>query len=237
MISKVMKIKNFLLKLFFPKICLFCQREGEFLCKDCEALLEISPFLYCLCQKPKRISKGGKCPKCKFKKLDGLYFALDYNNFLVKKIIQNFKYKPFIRELAKPLTSLIINHFQLLDNKPNFDDFILVPIPLSKRRLKWRGFNQAEELGKELAKFLKIPLISNCLIKVKETPPQVKLSEKERKENIKGGFSLKNQSKIFNRKILLIDDVYTTGSTMEEAARILKKGGAKEIWGVVVARE
>jgi len=107
---------------------------------------------------------------------------------------------------------------------------------LEKRKLKQRGFNQAEEIAKELSSFLKIPLVSDCLTKIKETLPQVELSGKKREENIKGVFLVKNNEKTRGRKVLLVDDVYTTGSTMEEAARVLKTAGAKEVWGVVVAR-
>jgi ComF family protein len=168
--------------------------------------------------------------------LSDLYYSLDYQNPLVKNLIQKLKYEPLIKELSKTLASLIIEHFQLLDNKPNFEEFILIPTPLEQRRLKWRGFNQAEEIGKELSEFLKIPLVSNCLIKTKETLPQVELSNEERKENIRGAFLLQNENLIEERKILLLDDIYTTGSTMEEAARVLKEAGAKEIIGIVVAR-
>jgi len=156
---------------------------------------------------------------------------------LVQKLIRLFKYNPFIKELSGTLASLIINHFQLLDNPPDFKGFFLIPIPLEKRKLKQRGFNQAEEIAKELSKSLEIPLISDCLLKIKANFPQIKLSGKEREENIKGVFLCKNPEKIKGRKILLLDDVYTTGSTMEEAARVLKTAGAKEIWGVAVARE
>lgn len=231
------KIKEILLNILFPKFCFSCGREGNYLCEDCKALLEISQYQYCLCQHPKRVDERGKCPKCQRKKLSGLYFALDYKNPLIKNLVQKFKYKPFVRELAKPLASLIITHFQLSDNKPNFSNFILIPIPLSKKRLRWRGFNQAEELAKELSKFLKIPLILNSLIKIKEAPPQVELAAEERRENIKGVFSCQNRNGISGKKILLVDDIYTTGSTIEEAATKLLEAGAKEVWGVVVARE
>lgn len=231
------KIKEILLNIFFPKFCLGCNREGNYLCEDCKAMLDVSQYQYCLCQKPKRVSGKGKCLKCQSKKLDGLYFTLSYQNSLIKELIQKFKYKPFVKELAKPLASLIITHFQLLDNKPNFSDFILIPIPLDEKRLRWRGFNQAEEIAKKLSKFLGIPLMLKCLIKIKETPPQVELSKKERKETVKGIFSSQKQEKIYRKKILLVDDIYTTGATMEEAAKVLKKAGAKQVWGVVVARE
>ena len=155
---------------------------------------------------------------------------------MIKNLVQKFKYQPLVKELAIPLTSLIITHFQLLDNKPNFSGFTLIPIPLEKKKLKWRGINQAEEIGKELSKFLKIPLISDCLVKTRETLPQVELSDEVRKENVKRAFSIKNGDQILGKKILLVDDIYTTGSTMIECAKVLKIAGAKEIIGIVVAR-
>jgi ComF family protein len=215
-----MKIKEIILDLIFPKFCLGCNKEGIFLCQDCFSTLEIST----------------NHQKFKGKNLTDLYFPVNYENFLIKRLIQNFKYPPLIKELKKELASLIISHFLLLDKKPNFSDFILVPIPLSKKKLKRRGFNQAEEIAKELAEFLKIPLIPDCLIKMRETKDQVELSEKERKENIKGVFSIKDKEKIFEKNILLVDDVFTTGSTMEEAARVLKEAGARKIVGIVIAR-
>ena len=218
------KIKSFLLDLFFPKFCLNCQREGSFLCEDCKAILDIS-------SSHQKFQTGN---------LSDLYYPLEYKNPLIKNLIKHFKYEPFIKELAKDLTSLIINHFQLLDKKPSFlkknPNYVLVPVPLEKRKLKWRGFNQSEEIGKEISKFLNIPLINDILFKIKETLPQVELSEKEREENIKGVFIIRNRKKISGKKILLVDDVYTTGSTMKECAQLLKKAGAKEVIGIVIAR-
>jgi len=229
-------LKEFLLNIFFPKFCLNCQKEGDLLCQDCQALLEISEFQYCLCQEPKRVFQEGKCPKCRSKSLSGLYFALPYQNILTKNLIQRFKYEPFIKELAVPLSSLILNHFQCLENPPIFSSFVFIPVPLDKKRIKWRGFNQAEEIGKELSRFFNVPLINNVLIKEKETLPQVELDGEAREENILGVFACQNKDKIQEKKILLVDDVYTTGSTMEECAKVLKTAGAKEIWGVAVAR-
>jgi len=235
-------IGKFFLDLLFPKFCFNCQKEGSYLCPDCLSILEISSV------HQKHSSKN----------LDDLYFALPYQNVLTKKLIQKFKYEPFIKELAETLSLLIITHLQLLDNKPDLTNSILIPIPLNEKRLRWRGFNQAEEIGKELSKFFKIPLVKNCLKRIKNAQPQVELSEKERKENVKDIFFCQNkkeaqhQSKarcwtspapkrsfwcgVFGKKILLVDDVYTTGATMEEAARILKESGAKKVLGIAVAR-
>ena len=221
---EISKIKNFLLDVFFPKFCFGCQREGSYLCPDCKSVLDISGFHL----------------ENKTKNLEDLYFALEYRAPLTKKLVQKFKYEPFAREIASDLASLIIEHFQQLEKAPAFlkekGGTLIVPIPLEKRRLRWRGFNQAEEIGKVLSKFLEIPLLSSLLFKIKETPPQIVLSGRERKENVKGTFLVKNKGLAENKKILLIDDVYTTGSTMEEAAKVLKEAGAKEIVGIAFAR-
>lgn len=214
-------IKKFLLELLFPKFCFGCQKERSYLCQDCKSILGIL----------------NSHQKYSGKNLKDLYWATPYQNFLIKKLIQKFKYQSFVRDLSQYLASLIIEHFQLLDNKPDFLDFILIPVPLEKRKLKWRGFNQAEEISKELSKFLKIPVVNDCLLKIKETIPQVKLQEEERKKNVLGAFLIKNESKIKQRKILLVDDIYTTGSTIEECARVLKESGIKEVIGIVVARD
>lgn len=213
-------IKNFILDILFPRHCLNCGREGSYLCQDCLACLEISGW--------HKIHS--------IKDLEDLYFALPYQNPLVKNLIQNFKYEPFVKDLSKTLASLIITHFQLMDNKPDFFEFLLIPVPLDKKRLKYRGFNQAQEVAQHLSKFFKIPLLKDVLIKIKGTIPQVELSDEERKKNIKGVFLVKNKEKIKRKKLLLVDDVYTTGSTMEECARVLKESGAKEIIGIVIAR-
>ena len=231
------KIKNSLLNIFFPKFCFSCGKEGTYLCKDCTSILGICQYRYCLCKRPKRLTKEGKCFKCRSKKLTGLYFAMEYKNPLIKDLVQKFKYNPFIKELAKPLASLITVHFQLLEDRPSFSNSVLISIPLDKKRLRWRGFNQATEISKQLSKSLNIPLVSNCLAKIREVQPQIKLTAEERKENVKGIFKCKNKNVIYGKKILLVDDIYTTGSTMEEAAEVLKKSGAKEVWGAVVARE
>ena len=214
------KVKNFILDLLYPRFCFNCGREGSYLCEDCQSILGVL----------------NTHQKHQTQTLKDLYFALPYQKTLIKNLIQKFKYQPFVKGLAISLTSLIITHFQLLDNKPNFSGFTLIPVPLEKSKLKRRGFNQAEEIGKELARFLKIPLVNNVLVKIKETLPQVELSDEERKENVKGAFLVKNGGIIKEKKILLIDDIYTTGSTLEECAKVLKEAGAKEIIGIVIAR-
>ena len=215
------RTKNFVLDILFPKTCLNCQRENYFLCPDCQALLEISGY-------HRRISTHY---------LQDLYIPLSLKNPLVKNMIQKFKCEPFVKELAESLADLIISYFQLMDTPQiqQKDNSVLIPVPLFKKRLKWRGFNQAEELAKKLSSSWEIPLLSDCLIKTKETPNQKELTNEARKENVKGAFICPNPDKISGKRILLIDDTYATGSTMEECAVLLKKAGAREIIGVAVA--
>ena len=203
------KAKNFILDVLFPKTCFNCKGEVDYLCQDCQALLDVSGFHRPLFSQ----------------NIDDLYWACDYKNPLIAKLIRNFKHEPFVRELSKTLCSLIVAHLQLADNKPDFSEFILIPVPLDKKRLRWRGFNQAEELGRELADFLKIPLASANLTRVKET-----------KEGVENAFICQYPEKIKEQKILLVDDFYLTGSTMAECAKALKKAGAKKIIGIAVAR-
>lgn len=237
------KVKNFVLDLFFPKFCLGCGKEGIWLCQDCQALLEIQEKNSCpACGKLTLDFKTHKT--CKgLTNLTGLFWAVDYNNPLAKKLILKFKYEPFAKELAEPLAKILISHFLLtgfpLKNFPGqtpVNQFVLVPIPLSKKRLKWRGFNQTEKVAKEISRFYHLP-IENFLIREKEKIPQMEIRDSQkRKENIKGVFSCVFPQGVRGRKILLVDDVCTSRATLEEAAKVLKKSGAQEIWATVIAR-
>jgi len=207
--------KNYILNIFFPKFCFGCKREGEYLCEDCKATLEISGFH----------------KKYRTNNLSDLYFALGYEKPLIKKLIKSFRNEPFIKELSKTLSSLILNHFQLLDNKPDLSDFSLISIPLTEKELKWRGYNQAEEITKELSEFFKIPLISGYLVKTKEA-----LTGGDDRKDLKDVFYVNNKESAKNKNIVLVNDIYSAGSAMEEAAQVLKEAGVKEIIGIVVVR-
>lgn len=256
--TKIKGLVDFLLDLLFPRFCLGCKVEGTYLCEDCKATLEISEHRYCLCDKsalrlpacnafgvanagrPVK-DKKGKCQKCSLKKLSGLYFALSYKEKpLTRKLIHFFKYPPYYaKDLAAPLASLMIDHIRLLENdlKLFFEESVLIPVPLDRKKTKQRNYNQAEELAKEISKITGVSVLENVLIKTKITPSQMELPEKERRENLKNAFLCKNPNQIKKKKIFLIDDVYTTGSTMEECSSVLKKSGTKEVWGLVIARD
>jgi len=232
------KITSFILDLIFPVYCSGCGKEGSYLCQNCaEEIIQTTKFFCPVCQK---LSFCGQvCPSCQKKSyLDGLIWIAPYQNQVLRKMIYSFKYE-FARKMAKPLASLMaktILNSELINLFSPKEAWLIVPIPLQNKKLKERGFNQSELLAEEVSNQIKIPLVIGVLIKIKNTPSQTKLKERERKENVKGAFSTKNINLVKDKKIILIDDVTTTGATLEEAAKVLKRAGAKLVWGLVLAK-
>ncbi len=214
------KTVKYLTDLIFPEECIFCASPKNLLCSDCRSLLDIFST-----HKPYR-----------GRSLRDLYAATSYQNRFVKGSIAQFKYEPFLKCLKTPLAGVIRDHLDLIEKKPDFSDYTLVAVPLARNRMRWRGFNQAEELAKEISASLGIPVLLGLLEKTGNSAPQATLSAQERKENIKNTIRCKKSGQIMGKKILLIDDIFTTGATMEECARILLKNGARTITGLVVAR-
>lgn len=236
-----MKLFNSFLNTLLPQFCLNCHREGELLCSDCLSLIQVNEFVYCpFCQKPSRVFEKGTCAQHSQKFLNGLFCATDFGEPLVKKLIHNFKYKPYLKTLSSPLSFLIIAHFQLSGKQTIFQDVensCFLPVPLFNKKEKDRGYNQSGLLARELSQRYGLPMLENCLLRIKKTEPQVNLTKEKRQQNIAGAFAIKNPGLIRNKKIFLVDDVFTTGATMVECAKTLKLAGAQEVWGVVFARE
>jgi ComF family protein len=152
---------------------------------------------------------------------------------VIREVIHKLKYK-FAYDIAEELSNSIFNSIRF--EKYIFKDAFLVPVPLSNKRKRWRGFNQAEELGKIIAATLDIKYLP-AIIKPKDTPTQVEVAFNKRKSNLKEAFFVdeKYQDLIKGTKVVIFDDVFTTGSTLNEAAGVLKRFGAKEVIGFVVA--
>lgn len=232
---------NFIFDLLFPKFCFGCKKEGFYICHDCKNTLQVNYYAFCpLCKN--KISYPQSCPHHKsYAKFCLAPFS--YDDILVKDLIHNFKYN-FIKSIGPELAGLIIESLKKsnllnLANKltgQRANGLIIAPIPLHKKRLAWRGFNQSEILAREISKNLSLELFLG-LKRSKNTKPQIETSDhKERQDNIKDAFICENPNKIKKRVIILIDDMITTGSTIEECAKTLKKAGAKEIWALTVAR-
>lgn len=160
--------------------------------------------------------------------------ATDYNNELVRRLIWRLKYRNKTRNVSL-LGQILIKYLQNCEIKT--ENYTVVPIPLSVKRFRKRGYNQAALIAKHVAENLRLPLLESALGRVKDAPPQAEIGDwQTRKENIKGCFGIINPELIKGKNIILIDDVFTSGATMSEAAHQLKDFGAKQIIGLVIAK-
>jgi ComF family protein len=227
---------------FFPWKCISCKKEVHFsypLCKKCQKNIPINYSFICPVCKKRIINFSKRSCFCKTY-INALGVVSFYENSIIRKTIHFFKYQPIL-SLQKPLAGLMIkflketNFFSEIDKK----NILLIPIPLHKRKRRQRGFNQSELLAKAVASHFSLNFHPKILFRIKNNPPQAKINNfSDRKENSKNIFQISspNLNLIKGKWIILIDDVYTSGATMQEAAKILKKNGAKKIIGLVLAR-
>jgi len=232
--SRTKLIYAFLLDLFFPNKCLGCGKYGEIICFDCAK--EISIIKTTTCPECGRISHSGQyCRSCKSNHrniaLKGIIVGAHYDSGPLKEMIHHFKYSGYL-SLSEQLAEIICNQ---LSNISGVKEFVVVPVPLYISRKNRRGFNQSELLARYISSRFNI---SGCdaLIRTRDTRPQIGLPRAKRLNNLEGAFSCQDIEFVFGRKILLIDDVTTTGATLNECAKALKDTGAKEVWGAVIAR-
>ncbi len=216
------KLKSFLLNAIYPLKCFGCEKPGILMCSQCSQKL-ISMANRPICQQDMGFKK--------------IIIALDYKKYLPKKIIKTFKYPPYIESLKKVLSSALITAIQKFPNDISYlrkNNFILIPIPLSPLKLAQRGFNQSELMAIELSQKLSLEYQPQLLKKIKNTKSQTNLNAQQRKINIKNVFRFSGHN--CPSHIILIDDIYTTGATLQTASHILRQAGAKEIWAFVLAK-
>lgn len=220
--------------LIFPRKCFGCRKDGYYICPSCAKKLKPSRQVCGVCSRPS--TKGMTHLGCKTPhSLDRLASIWEYEGG-IRKAILALKYK-FALEITREVSELIAKEMK----KERFifpSELVLVPVPLHWHRANWRGFNQVEEIGKLVAKEMGWKFIPDLLQKKIPTVPQTELKREERLKNIRGIFSLNPRYNIQDTKypVLIFDDVWTTGSTIKEAAKMLKRGGAKEIWGFTIAK-
>ena len=220
------------LDLLFPQRCIGCSKEGEFLCSSCRRLLpRITPPLCPLCGRPQL--SGILCPSCVSwqTKIDGIRSPFRFDG-IMRQAVHQLKYQN-LRALAAPLAKLLADY---LTTNPLLGEF-LVPVPLHNKRLRERGYNQSSLLAKELSKLTSLPVVDNCLIRVQYAPPQARTSTvNERRSNVANAFTCHDQ-RLKDKPVLLIDDVSTSGATLDACAVALKATGATSLWGLILARE
>lgn len=224
----------------FPIRCIDCGDFGDYVCRGCLGAIPIKKYFECVgC---KRNTPFGQtcflCAKTNF--VDQLLIVADFRNPLVEKILKFFKYK-FISDLERPLSVLMKKYLKWLTLDKKFNVFegspLLIPVPLHPRRLNWRGFNQSELLAKNIADTFQMEIADDVIERSGNAVPQADIKEKEeRLRNLNGIFRIKNCDRVVGREILLIDDVCTTGATLNECAKVLKQNGASKIIALVVAR-
>lgn len=233
------------LDLLFPVRCLGC---GIFLSAFfptpyfCSACLEnIKLISHGQCGFCSTLSHEGKtCPDCRHHDLDFIWSAARYEDPTVKKALGAYKYK-FVSSLHRALGTLIIR-FLLEQGKDRFihtyrDQLIVMPVPLHSRRLRWRSYNQSELLAKIVAARFKLKLEIRRLRRLKNRPPQTTISDPQKRvENASGIFFCAPSASLRGKTVILVDDVSTTGATLDACAKALKKAGVAKVIGLVVAK-
>ena len=198
--------------------------------------------------KPRCLVCGLSCldgfthPKCRRRhEIDGVFSSIAYKG-VAKKLLYVFKYKPHVTVIQNLLGDLfyegLIQNESFMSTIEQYSKTItFVPIPLHSLKLKSRGYNQSEILATELAKRFDLP-VKNLLQRTKKTESQYGLKKEERKDNITGAFSLSPNILVSQYpNIFVVDDILTTGATLFEAGRVLKKAGAKQVWGLTFAQD
>ncbi len=202
-----------ILDLIYPQTCGICGKQNaKSLCNKCKIKLE-KEFKYKTDSYEQDLNKNF---------IEHSYF-FKYENIIRSQILSlKFQEKPYI---YKTITYFLKNMQKSFENLKKYD--IIIVVPISKQRKKDRGYNQSELIAKEISKTIKVPIAKKILYKTKNTAPQSSLNKIEREKNAKGAYQVTKTTKLCNKKILLIDDIYTTGNTVNECAKMLIQNGAR----------
>ncbi len=235
----MIKWLNFLINFILPPRCLFCGKEvrsDNSLCPECFANINFINRPYChKCGRPfpDGIEDGMLCPDCIGKRQPFRFCrsAIVYDDFS-KKLILDFKFFDHIEN------KLLLTRWLYMAGRDIFDAGadLIIPVPLHFTRMIKRKYNQSAMLSYALSEMCHIPADYKSLKKIRRTKPQVHCNGKQRLRNVKNAFEVVHPENVKGKRIILIDDVYTTGSTLRECAKALKKAGARSVDALTVAR-
>ncbi|MDH4268978.1 MAG: ComF family protein [Dehalococcoidia bacterium] len=217
---------------FFPRRCVGCGKGGGFLCPECLGRLpRLMPPFCPHCGRPQ--ASGIVCPSCwqRPTEIDGIRSPFRFDE-VIRKAIHELKYRN-LKAISPCLAELLADY---LKENP-LPGEALVGVPLHPRRLRERGYNQSSLLARELGRRIGLSMIEDCLIRVKQAQPQVRAVDvEERRKNVADAFVCRDE-RVRGKQIILIDDVCTSGATLESCAAALKNTGATSVWGLTLARE
>ena len=219
-----MNLLDTVLNFIFPPTCGFCNKMREgYLCQDCKQKITNSNFY--LNQLDFYQNKDNF--------IEEHFYLFSYVEPIRGKILQyKFDDKAY---LANTIYEFFMNNEKLYRFLKKYD--IMIPIPISLSRKRERGYNQSELLARKISKMAGIPIEMQVLKKAKNNQPQSSLNKEQRRENVKNVYKVQNEVKIQNKEILLLDDIYTTGSTANECARMLKQAGCQTVGILTIASD
>jgi ComF family protein len=231
-LPQITNLKRVALDLLFPSWCIGCGREGSYICDSCQRLLPlIVPPICPRCGRP--LSYENLCPGCTEERaeIDGIRAPFLFNG-VIRQAIHELKYRNL--RAVVPLLGGFLNNFLLENPVPGN---VLVPVPIHRKRQHERGYNQSSLLARELGRRCGLPVVEDCLIRHTHTPPQARTPGAiDRRKNVANAFACRDE-RLKSKQVLLIDDVSTSGATLNACAGVLKSAGAETVWGLVLALE
>ena len=208
--------------MIYPPVCGFCEKlDKNSLCNKCKI----------------RIQKNAICKIEDYRETTSFFdehlYLFQYDGE-IRNAILNFKFNEQAY-IYKTFLEILKNNEKICTQIKKYD--IIMPIPISKKRFKQRGYNQSALIARNLAKTLNIDYKENVLVKIKNNKPQSELGQHERSANVKDVYKLKETKKVYKKNILLVDDIYTTGSTANECAKVLKENNANIVGIFTLAKD
>ena len=235
------QLADVLLDLFFPPRCQVCRAVADDpLCETCRSIalfIEQDSCVYCGVPLPVGVP-GPLCAYCRRGRQVSGARAVGLHTGALREAVIRYKFhgrRSLAAPLAQMLADVVAREAQTC-GLPLAECAAMIPVPLHHTRLRWRGFNQAQLLCEELAQEADIPVWPDVLVRHRQTDPQVHLSGDTRRANVRGAFEVRNSPRLRNRSVLLVDDVFTTGATVEECALVLRRAGAAAVYALTITR-